>query len=232
MTKSRYTNETPVNPPSLRGHIVNAHLQVRTLLKGIPNYDLEKLSHYGQNADWVAKKIMERLAWSNNDLKTQIEKEGNLKFGAEITLDQYKTKLVQTLIAIKFLALSDKIDVEEVYQLFPQAKLIELNWQKDCYEGSYHVIVLNRPLPYYYELKINFNSPNLDKFESAIDANHQNTKLIATELTIDQKPSKKEIINQLNTKTLTLGFLSSDKYIEQRIQQQQTYCGLRKGFLC
>jgi hypothetical protein len=88
-----------VTGPSLRGHIVNEHLDPAVLaLVGPPKQDINLARHLKFPLDWVESQIADKLAMSDSELSRQI---ANANFQFAYSVEQYKEDLRQTLAYIR-----------------------------------------------------------------------------------------------------------------------------------
>ncbi|MCB0356018.1 MAG: hypothetical protein KDD40_03370 [Bdellovibrionales bacterium] len=131
--------------PSLRGHIVNAHFQARTLRSlGVARWDLEILKYRGFSPTWVIQKIYEKLKQSEDVIWNEITEHAK---SDDVPLDEftpkdYRVVLVKNLLLIQKMWSDIKIDWELVDQYVPQSKDIVLNIKQDTNDGSFFELYL------------------------------------------------------------------------------------------
>lgn len=123
-------------PASLRGHIVNAHLQPGTLAHvGLPLFDVEIAQVRGIGLGWVVKKAVEKLALSDAKLQDTITEN---KVDDIMTPEEYRLLLVKTisLISERKLAQVPWSSVDRVYQ---GASSVNIDPDKDKLEMSFRL---------------------------------------------------------------------------------------------
>jgi hypothetical protein len=88
-----------VTGPSLRGHIVNEHLDPAVLaLIGPPKDDINLARHLKFPLDWVESQITKKLGMSDSELSLEIV---NSDFHRVYSVSQYKADLRETLAYIR-----------------------------------------------------------------------------------------------------------------------------------
>lgn len=132
-------------PASLRGHIVSAHLQARTLVSyGVARYDIEVAHYRDMSLEWVCKKIYECLERTDQDIWNEIREHQC----SEFTPHDYRIVLIKNLLFIERLQCA-QIDWDRVERSFPEYQAISLNLSTDSHDASFYKTTLK-----YYEGKI------------------------------------------------------------------------------
>lgn len=109
--KNNNGNWNTCSPASLRGRIVNAHFQARTLANlGVARYDLEVAKYRNMSVDWVVQQAYKKLERDDADILTEIKEH---KVADKLTVAGYRTMLVKNLKYIRQLGLAT-IDWERV----------------------------------------------------------------------------------------------------------------------
>ncbi len=136
-----------LNPASIRGHIVNAHLKLASVLAayGVPRGDLEILAYRkaqglpGFDAKWVVTRTYHFLE-SNQPVQgirifTSITISPFTKDGG-FTVSDYHHMLVKTLKYIEQLGLAE-VDWGRVEKVVPNARSIPLNLAEDSVDDGF-----------------------------------------------------------------------------------------------
>lgn len=119
---------TLCSAPSLRGHIVKAHLAPDGLTSiGIPIYDIEIAEARGFDLDWVVAKALDRLG---------VTFEADSGFPDRIPLEQYQVALAKTLRVIHDRGLAE-VEWEEVDKMMPGASALAADLSRDTTDISF-----------------------------------------------------------------------------------------------
>ncbi|MDO8555723.1 MAG: hypothetical protein Q7R96_00940 [Nanoarchaeota archaeon] len=126
------TEQTVCTPASLRGHIVNAHLEPMSLLCiGIPRYDIEAALVRQMDLAWVVKKAEERLEPPTTArLVTLLGTAG---------VEKYQKLVVKTIRYIEQLYLG-QADWPRIIRAFPEAEHVFVDITHDSGDDSYFTI--------------------------------------------------------------------------------------------
>jgi hypothetical protein len=125
--EEEYRREQTCTGPSLRGHIVNAHLRPSTLFwYGIPRFDVELAEARGFNLGWVVHKAIQRLEQADDLVAglppiTEIQK-SVFKINRLPTATEYRVLLARTLALIDNYNLAS-VDWERVENIIPGARV-------------------------------------------------------------------------------------------------------------
>lgn len=121
-------NPLTCKPSSLRGHIVNEHLNPTGLfLSGVPIWDIGLAAYRGIDLGWVVKKIYQKLEQGDTSIRRELDAH-NFNY----PLFDYSEMLVKTLLYIQQLNTAE-VDWERVYTSYPLAPNIQLNIEKDSF---------------------------------------------------------------------------------------------------
>ncbi len=136
-----------VNGPSLRGHIVNAHLQAYSLHSlGVPRYDIEIAAYRGIELAWVVEQIYKKLERSDADIESEISspeaRDNRLtSFGP----NAYRQVLVKTLKFIDSKSLA-VVDWPRVIASYPTAMEEPLDIEIDSRDVSFFAVLRSQNL--------------------------------------------------------------------------------------
>lgn len=129
--------------PSLRGHIVNAHFQARTLRDlGVAVFDIELAKFKNFDIGWVVRKIYEKLERQDDDISREIEEHGKgfvsnpLYEIKDFGVAEYRTMLIKNLLFIDSLY-TIKIDWNRIEIVFPNAREVRLDIKRDTTDRSF-----------------------------------------------------------------------------------------------
>ena len=126
--------------PSLRGHIVNAHLTPRGLaVIGVPFFDLGVARQREFDLDWVVKKAMERLAAAEDIVQRSPD--------AGLDARRYGELLIKTIKVIDTEGMSP-VPWSQIEELVPNASSIVVNMPTDSTDisfGDYRVQTTTHP---------------------------------------------------------------------------------------
>ena len=115
--------------PSLRGHIVNAHLQPHVLDGiGLPLYDVEVAKVRGVGLGWVVRKAMQRLELSDGELSDYIADAGVHK---RMTPADYRLAVVKTISLISQHDMA-QVPWSAVNRIYRGASEVTINAALEC----------------------------------------------------------------------------------------------------
>ena len=121
-------NSITCKPSSLRGHIVNEHLNPTALFfSGVPIWDIGLAAYRGIDLGWVVKKIYGKLEQGDTSIKAELAAH-NLHYDP----DEYREMLVKTLLYIQQLHTAE-VDWERVHASYSLAPNVHLNIEEDLY---------------------------------------------------------------------------------------------------
>lgn len=137
--KSKFEDWKSCEPASLRGHIVSAHFQARTLESlGVARHDIEIAKYRWINLSWVCKKAYEKLERTDEDILQEIQ---DHKCKPEFGVYNYREILVKNLKFIEQCRLAT-IDWDRVLRSFPDANSVILNIDNDTRDSSFKKTVV------------------------------------------------------------------------------------------
>ena len=127
-------------PQSLRGHIVNIHLEPRNLvLIGVPRYDIEVAEARELDLDWVVKKAIQRMGMRRAELQGITRGELTGLFD----IARYRELVAKTLKVIDMADLAE-VNWDLVNTLHPGASELEVNPFWDIHDTSFQKIQQGR----------------------------------------------------------------------------------------
>lgn len=125
------------SPQSLRGHLVNAHFQARTLADiGVPLYDIEIAEERSIGLGWVVKRAFEKITREDEDIQAEIV---DHRVADQLEVSEYRLLLVKSIrtIADKRLAVVPWGKINEAY---PGALEVEVDLAVDTTDVSFHTM--------------------------------------------------------------------------------------------
>jgi hypothetical protein len=139
--------------PSLRGHLVNAHFQARTLMSiGVPRYDIEVAAVRGMGLGWVVKRAVEKMAQPDGAIRAELGSfahDGNEVFGP-IDETTYRLMLAKSIRFIDTMRLA-KVPWAQVNDVYPEASSVPLDLSKDTTDVSFIKMHPDKPLVMDYQ---------------------------------------------------------------------------------
>lgn len=121
-------------PASLRGHIVRRHLTPQVIHDvGVDRFDIELAAYREIKLDWVVEEALKLLAVPDDVIQSELELEG---LARKFSVDQYRQGIVKNLLYINHLKCAE-VDWERVNHIYPNARNVKLDIEKDCSDISF-----------------------------------------------------------------------------------------------